>query len=166
MLEKLYPNAYFPSLAGVNWSLLKSRGIKGLILDLDNTITHWNSNYIDEQTRQLIASLQEQGFRICILSNNSGARVEKVASALKVSFVAGARKPSRKAFLRCIEEMGCGINEIAVIGDQVFTDVLGGNRAGLYTILVAPLDKKEYFGTRISRRAEFFILPFIKRRLK
>lgn len=166
MLKKLYPDRYCQSLFQINWQQLHQHGIKALIFDLDNTITLWNSNHIDSSTRELIARLKELGFRMCILSNNSPARVETVAETLNIFYVARARKPSRKAYRQCLALMQCEGAETAVIGDQIFTDVLGGNRAGLYTILVAPRDKREYLGTRLSRRAEFFILPFIKRRLK
>ncbi len=166
MLRKLYPDIYLQSIFHIDWLELRRKGFRAIIIDLDNTVTLWNSNFIDIETGDLISNLKKLGYSICILSNNSHVRVEAVARTLGVCYVARARKPGIRSYMRCIELLNSTTNETLVIGDQIFTDILGGNRAGLYTILVKPLNKKEYFGTKLSRSLEFFILPFIKRRLK
>lgn len=138
---------------------------KAFILDLDNTITGWNSNDITAEVLDWFVLIKERGFKACILSNNGEARVVQVADQLGIPFVHRAQKPRRGAFYRAMEILEVTPDQTAVIGDQIFTDILGGNRAGLYTILVVPLFKKEFAGTKISRMMEYFVLKRLKKQI-
>ena len=164
MMNKLYPHLYVAALADIPLEALKYRGIKALIFDLDNTITEWNSNVVESQVGEWFKTIKTAGFKACILSNNKKQRCLAVADHLKIPFIYKANKPRRGAFYRAMELMAVRPEETAVIGDQIFTDVLGGNRAGLYTILVTPLTKKEFMGTKISRAMEKMVLYRLKRR--
>ncbi len=158
MARLLYPDLYYDTLFDIPLVQLKKRGIKGIIVDLDNTITHWNSREITEEVCAWFEQVEKLGLKACILSNNGEKRVLEVAEKLNLPYIHKAQKPRRFAFYLAVERMGLKKEETAMIGDQIFTDVLGGNRAGLITILVTPLGKKEFVGTKISRLLETFIL--------
>lgn len=154
----LYPDLYVDSLLDIPLTELQRKNIKAFILDLDNTITEWNSNHIREEIVTWFKSILDQGFKACILSNNGQERVVQVAQSLGIPFISRAQKPRRGAFRRAVSLMGVKAEETAVIGDQIFTDVLGGNRAGLFTILVVPIARREFVGTKFSRAMEYFVL--------
>lgn len=165
MFSKLYPDIYVQSLQDVPLHELKEQNIKAFILDLDNTITEWNSNEITEEVHQWFERIKAEGLKACILSNNGEKRILQVAEALNIPYIHRAQKPRRGGYHRAINHMQVKPEETAVIGDQIFTDILGGNRAGLYTILVVPIASKEFMGTKISRLLETLVLPKIKKRV-
>lgn len=160
----LYPDLYVDSLLDIPLEQLKTQKIKAFILDLDNTITEWNSNHIPEEVGIWFETIHRHGLKACILSNNGQERVLKVADSLGIPYIYRAQKPRRGAFHRAVALMGAEIEETAVVGDQIFTDVLGGNRAGLYTILVVPIARREFLGTKFSRAMEYFVLRRLAKR--
>lgn len=165
MAKILYPDLYVDSLSDIPLAQLREAGKNSFILDLDNTVTEWNSNEISTQVTAWFAQIKEEGFRACIISNNGAKRVEKVAGSLDIPFISRAVKPRRAAFLRAVSLLGVQPDEAVVIGDQIFTDIMGGNRAGLFTILVEPIARREFIGTKISRALEYFVLKQIKKHL-
>ena len=164
-MKILYPDMYVSSLKEIDIQFLKGIGIKGVIFDLDNTLLPWNSNNLQSDIIDWFYKLKEAEFKICILSNNKRNRVMNFCDIFKVPGVYKARKPRRKAFLKAMRLLGTLPQETAMIGDQVFTDIIGANRAGMYTILVKPISKREFIGTRIvNRKLEKFVLWRIKRK--
>lgn len=166
MTNKLYPRMYVNTLLDIPLEELWSRGIRAFILDMDNTITEWNSQELRFEVEAWFSAIKQQGFKACILSNNGERRILGVAERLGIPFIHRARKPLRGSFMRAVTLMAAKPAEVAVIGDQIFTDVLGGNRSGLYTILVKPLAKSEFYGTKISRAMEFFVLHRYNRKYR
>ena len=150
----LCPNIIINSLYDIELKALQQMGIRGIIFDLDNTIIPWDSPNMSPDIIQWIKALLSQGFKICLVSNNMGKRVQTIAAIFGIPFVSRAYKPAKSGFRQAIVKMELTENQVAVVGDQLFTDVLGGNRLGLYTIWVAPLSAKEFFGTKITRRLE------------
>lgn len=165
MFKNFYPDLYVVSLADIPLLELKADGKSAFILDLDNTVTEWNSSEITAEVAEWFAQIKAEGFKACIISNNGAKRVEKVANVLGIPFISRAVKPRRGAFLRAVSLMEVSPHEAVVIGDQIFTDIMGGNRAGLFTILVEPIARREFFGTKISRLMEYFVLKQIKQHL-
>ena len=135
---------------------LRRRGVRGLIFDLDNTITAWHSMEISPEVREWFATLPEQGFSACILSNSHQERVLPMGRTLSLPALHMARKPLVTGYLRACREVGLKPEEVAISGDQLLTDIWGGNRAGLTTVLLTELiDNREFLGTRLfSRRVE------------
>ncbi|MEG6615862.1 YqeG family HAD IIIA-type phosphatase [Peptococcaceae bacterium 1198_IL3148] len=160
-----YPNMYVSSLTNINIDKLKKIGIKAILFDLDNTLVPWNSNDLAKETAEWFASLQRAGFKTCILSNNSQQRVAGMCDVLAIPGLHKASKPRRRAFCRAMQMLNVKPEETAMVGDQVFTDVLGGNRLGLFTILVVPMSSHEFIGTRINRQFEKIVLRRIKHQL-
>ncbi|BCV21820.1 YqeG family HAD IIIA-type phosphatase [Moorella sp. Hama-1] len=155
-IKLLQPDLYVRSLCDIPLALLKDQGIRGLIIDLDNTVTEWGRATLDRGVRRWFADLKEQGIKACLVSNNRSSRVKKVADALGIPGISRAGKPRRRAFRQAMAVMDTKTGSTAVIGDQVFTDILGGNRLGMYTILVMPINSREFFGTRMMRHVERF----------
>ncbi len=101
---------------------------------------------------------------MCFVSNNSDLRVKEIADLVDIPFVAWAKKPRRRSFRKAMALMATKPEQTAVVGDQIFTDILGGNRLGLFTVLVSPISRKEFVGTRLVRLLEKIILERNKRR--
>lgn len=166
MFSFLYPRVFVDSILDIPLKRLRELNINAFILDLDNTVTEWNSIVVREEVSQWFRLIKQEGFKACILSNNGEQRIVAVAKTLGIPYVHRAQKPRRKGYRRALSLMGVSAGETAVIGDQIFTDVLGGNRAGLFTILVKPIARKEFMGTKISRGMEFFVLHHLRRKMK
>lgn len=160
-MKLLRPRACAGSLFEITPASLKQRGIRGVILDLDNTLTPWAEKEVSPQAQVWVESLREAGLRVCLFSNNRKERGEALAKSLGLLCIFSARKPRKRAFRQALALLGTSPEETAVIGDQIFTDMLGGNRAGLYTILVPPLSKREFIGTRFMRLLEKIVWPFV-----
>lgn len=162
-LELLYPQQQLDSIFDLDTAALRSRGIRGIIADMDNTLVPWYDRTVYPRLVSWLARLKKEGFRLCIVSNNTRERGGKLALELGIPAVWYAIKPRRRAFRRALQIMDLGAPETAVLGDQIFTDVLGGNRLGLYTILVAPISDKEFIWTRFIRRLERRVLDHFRK---
>ncbi len=158
MLENLKPKLYVDSIYHINFEKLKKIGIKGIIIDLDNTITEWNNPELPQKAIDWFNKMLDDGLKACIASNNSESRVVTAAGKLGIPYIAKAKKPRKAAFKRAMEKMGTSPDTTAVVGDQIFTDILGGNRLNLFTILVVPINTKEFIGTRLVRIIERRVL--------
>lgn len=158
MLKLLTPNAYLDSLFELNMEQIKKLNIKGLIIDIDNTLVQWDKKYASEKVIAWLRNLELEGFKVCLVSNNSEDRVVKFNEQLKLPAIHRAIKPRVQAFEKALNLMGTTPETTAVIGDQIFTDILGGNRMRLYTILVVPLEGQELWWTTIVRKVERRVL--------
>ncbi|MGC8667587.1 MAG: YqeG family HAD IIIA-type phosphatase [Chthonomonadales bacterium] len=144
---------------------LRKAGFRAVLLDVDNTLVGWQRTDIPHAVRKWIWDLKQQGLRICLVSNTRHPRrLEALAAELEVPFVRQALKPGRRGFLAALEQLGVAPSAAVMIGDQMFTDVLGGNRAGVATILVRPMHRREFVGTKVSRLAEGIVLAVLRRR--
>lgn len=165
MWNMLGPQLYVDSIFAIPLDDLWCRGIRGLIFDVDNTLTGWRGKELDPETLEWFAKLAEIGFKVCLVSNSSQQeRVMAFGHLLKVCAIPRACKPMGRAFREALKNLKTGPARTAVIGDQIFTDILGGNRLGLYTILVAPLSKEEFIGTKCVRLLERLVIRALTRR--
>lgn len=158
MFDILKPKLYVDSIYQIDFEKLKNRGIKGVVIDLDNTITEWNNPELPKKAFDWFTKMKDHDLKACLASNNNESRVVIVAAKLGIPYIAKANKPRSSAFKKAMEKMGTDQKNTAVIGDQIFTDILGGNRLGLFTILVVPLNTKEFIGTRFVRIIERKVL--------
>lgn len=158
----LYPKAYFSSVLDITIQFLIKHKIKALILDVDNTLIDKDRN-LSEETIAWAKDLRGQGTKMYILSNtNDKHKVEEVAQKLALPFEYFALKPFKKGFKRVQKAIQEKPEQIAVVGDQIFTDVIGGNRLHMFTILVDPISPKDYWYTAWKRPIE----EKIKRKIK
>jgi len=166
MLEKFFPVLIADSINHIDIDDLKSKNVKGLILDIDNTLVPNHVAEADENAVRWIEKVKSSGFKVCIVSNATKQRVVKFNEKLKVFAIHRAMKPGSKAFLKAKRLMDLKENEIAVIGDQIFTDVYGGNKVGMVTILVKPIDRHEALFVKLKRFPEKFVLKKYEARKK
>ena len=163
----LYPKAYFESVKEITIDFLNKNKIKALILDVDNTILDFDKN-IPEGIDKWCEDLKKQGIKFCILSNsNHKEKVKMVARKLDIPYFYFATKPLKRGFKRAIAKLEEKNENIAAVGDQIFTDVIGANRCKMFSILVKPIGEKDILVTKIKRPLENFIIKrYIKRNKK
>lgn len=158
MLKRLYPREYVSSIYHIDVSRLWKDGKRAIITDLDNTLVRWNAPSATPKLVSWLKMVQDVGFKVCILSNNDHLRVTEFAQPLGLPALDMAKKPRLRGFQRALSLLQVSAKETVMIGDQVFTDVFGGNRMGMYTVLVMPIHEQEYIGTRVMRRMERIVL--------
>ena len=163
MYEKLIPDMIVENIYQIDLDFLKEKGITSLVLDIDNTLVPQKSKFPDKQTIEWLEKMKEEGFKICLISNNTKRRVNEFKEKVGVPGIAWAIKPRKGAFKKALKILNAKPNETALIGDQIFTDIFGGKRAGLYTILVKPLSEEELGWTKLMRKAEKHVLKRIER---
>ncbi|MGX4669663.1 YqeG family HAD IIIA-type phosphatase [Cerasibacillus sp. JNUCC 74] len=166
MLKKFLPNEHVKSIFEIHPSALKEKGIKGIITDLDNTLVAWDVKDATSEVIQWFQLMKEHDIKVTIISNNNSERVRVFSEPLDTPFVFSARKPLTKAFKTTAKKMGLKKEEIVVIGDQILTDIFGGNIAGFYTILVVPIIQTDGRLTRINRKIERRILAYMRKKGK
>ncbi|NLY56305.1 MAG: YqeG family HAD IIIA-type phosphatase [Firmicutes bacterium] len=154
LLRKFCPHERVDSLDQIDLAALYDAGMRGIIVDIDNTLVAWDSDTIGESSRAWVFKAKELGYAVCLVSNGRTERVQRLAAELGVPGFANAIKPRKKGFLQALAALGTPPEQTAIVGDQIFTDVLGGNRTGLYTIWVRPLSDKELVTTQFMRRLE------------
>ena len=150
----LKPKAYFSKVQDITIQFLIKNKIKALILDVDNTLIDYHKN-LSEDVIKWALDLQGQGIKLYILSNsNHMEKIKTVAEKINVPYVGFARKPLKVGFLKVKKELNIEEKSIGVVGDQIFTDIIGGNRCKMFTILVDPVDKKDFWYTAWKRPIE------------
>jgi HAD superfamily phosphatase (TIGR01668 family) len=153
------PDRFAPRLHDVSLAELEARGIRGLIVDLDNTLLGFRETELGAEHLAWVAEAHDRGMRIVMLSNNFTERVTGIAAKLGVGCIPNALKPLPFGFVRAVRYLGLPRRAVAVVGDQLFTDVLGGKICGLYTILTEPIEAKDFAITRMFRYFERLMLP-------
>lgn len=154
----LTPDRYVSSVHAVDLDELRASGIRALLLDLDNTLLPRDTNVVPDELKGWAADLCRRGFSACLVSNNWHERVGRVADELGFELVDKAIKPLPFAFRAALRRLGATPAEAAVIGDQIFTDILGGNALGMRTVLVSPLSATDLPHTLFLRAIEARIL--------
>lgn len=165
MFRKFYPNEYLDSAYVINFEQLKNDGFRGVIFDIDNTLV-MHGEPADERAAALFDKLRKLGFDTCLVSNNKKVRVEGFANQVGSKFIFKAGKPSVKGYGRAMELMGTDRENTVFVGDQLFTDVFGANRAGIRTILVKPINPKEEIQIVLKRYLEKIVLFFYQRSIR
>lgn len=150
----LYPKEYFNNVREISLDFLKKNEIKALILDVDNTLIDYDKN-LAEETIKWAENLKKEGIKLCILSNsNKKEKVKTVAEKLKIEYEYFGKKPLKMGFKKVQKKLQEKPENIGVVGDQIFTDIVGGNRCKMFTILVEPIAEKDIWITLIKRPIE------------
>ena len=144
---------------------LAEEGYKGLIFDIDNTLVPHGAP-ADEQAARLFVRLKKLGYQCCLLSNNQLPRVELFNKDVQVHFIENAHKPAVRNYRKAMELMGTDEHNTIFVGDQIFTDIYGANRAGIRTIMVKPIHPKEEIQIVLKRYLEKIVLYFYRRSLR
>lgn len=154
MRNRFFPDDYIKSIFEIDTDALTQKGIKAIIFDIDNTLVSYDVEEAPKEIINFFKELQEKGFKICLFSNNSKERVIRFNSGLKVIAIHRANKPLTRKFKLAMKLLKTDKTSTAIVGDQIFTDVYGGNRAGMMTILVVPVSDKDELITKVKRGIE------------
>ncbi|MCD8223120.1 MAG: YqeG family HAD IIIA-type phosphatase [Clostridiales bacterium] len=164
-LEHFYPGEWIDSAYDIAWEDWYRRGFRGVIFDIDNTLVEHDAP-ADARARKLFARLRKMGFATCLLSNNREPRVASFAKAVGGSaYIHKAGKPGIKNYKKAMQLMHTDKRTTLFVGDQLFTDVYGANRAGIYSILVKPINPREEIQIILKRYPEKLILHFYQKKI-
>lgn len=162
VLRKFYPNEYRESVYQIDFEKYYKKGYRGIMFDIDNTLVPHNAP-ADDRAVLLLKKLRKIGFRVCLLSNNKEKRVADFSRAVGSEFyIHMANKPSRSGYRRAMAKMGTDQINTLFVGDQLFTDIYGANRAGVRSILVKPMNPKEEIQIVLKRQLENVVLHFYR----
>ncbi len=165
MLEIFYPKRMAESAYEIPYKKLYNSGIRGVIFDIDNTLVPHGAP-ADQRALSLFADFHRMGMKTCLLSNNKEPRVASFAAQVDSPYIYKGGKPSVKGYQESMKKMGTTVSDTIFVGDQLFTDVYGANRTGLYSYLVKPIHPKEEIQIVLKRYLEAIVLFFYKRSLK
>ena len=155
----LGPDRFVARLADIPHETLEEMGFLGLIVDLDNTLMGFREDRVGAENLAWIERAHDRGFKMVIVSNNFTDRVTSIAAQLRIACIPNALKPLPFGVMRAMRMLKLPRKKIAVVGDQLFTDVLSGKLCGLYTILTEPIEDKDFPLTRVFRFFERLMLP-------
>ena len=157
-MEKYVPDMYQKSIFTIDYQKLQTNGIKCILFDLDNTIAPVNEKRPSQRVIDLFSNLKERGFIVVIFSNSHKSRLQPFKDETGVEYCPFACKPKSKKFYEVMNQYNVDESEVAIIGDQMLTDILGGNRVGITTILIQPISKSDFIGTKFNRVLESIII--------
>jgi len=157
-MSLFYPTLVLPEISEVTPKLLEKLGVTALILDVDNTLALNGVADPDTKALEWLARMKAGGYPMVILSNNHLPRVRSFAHKLGLNYIASGKKPLTGGYRKITRDLGKKPEEIAIIGDQIFTDVLGANIFGCKCLLISPLKEEDGFFYKIKRGMEKGIL--------
>ena len=146
-MNKYIPNMYYKNIYEINYKLLKEKGIKCILFDLDNTLVEPHTKHSNEKLQKLFIELKKD-FKVIIFSNSFITRLLPFKKELEVDINHTSLKPLKHSFNKVLKKYKFNKDEVAIIGDQIFTDIIGGNNVGINTILVDSITVKDFFITK------------------
>ncbi|WP_273319437.1 YqeG family HAD IIIA-type phosphatase [Vallitalea guaymasensis] len=166
MLERFFPSEYTDSIRQINYRKLYDEGYRGILFDIDNTLVPYDMEHPNKEIIDLFEDIKKIGFKIALVSNNNKIRVTTFNEKLKVFAVHKALKPMTRNLKRAMQAIKTNKKNTVLVGDQIFTDIYGGNRIKIKTILVVPIAEKEEWITKIKRNTEKKIIKAYLKRVK
>ncbi|MCM1497752.1 MAG: YqeG family HAD IIIA-type phosphatase [Clostridium sp.] len=155
-MNLFFPNCYYDKKEDIPIEKYYEQGYRGILFDIDNTLVP-HDEPVDEAARIIVRRLKELGFGICLISNNDEERVKTFADPLGVEYVYKAWKPAKRGYLEGMKRLGTDTDDTLFVGDQIFTDIWGANRAGIFSILLEPINPKEEIQIILKRIPERFV---------
>jgi len=162
----LAPDYYYESVFQIPYDELFKKNIRGLIFDIDNTLTRFDEKHPPAKIVALLKKLERMGFRICLCTNNTNKRLLSFSENLNYPGIANAIKPLARGLRYAMKTMGTSPTNTAIIGDQLLSDIWAGKNAKITTILVKPITDKDFFFVKIKRVVERFMLKKFFNELK
>lgn len=165
---KFIPSEYQKSVKNIDFLHLYQQGFRAVFIDIDNTLVSYKEHELTTELIEFLKGIEALGFEVVLISNNNQNRVETFVGKHPYAYVFSARKPLKKGFKRGLSLIKTqNPKQIVHIGDQLMTDIYGGNRMGFYTILVSAIERKsDILPTRINRRIEKFFIKKVKKHQK
>lgn len=159
-----YPKFYYKNVQSIDLNELYKLGIRGIILDVDNTLIDYK-RIMPDGIKEWVDDAKKSNFKVYILSNsNRKDKILKVAEDLDLEYIMCAAKPFRRGYIKVLKNLDLPAEKCVAVGDQLFTDVIGANRMNINSIYVEPINKKEYWYTRWKRPIEEWILECYRRK--
>ena len=163
-MKKLKPDLIYQGVPYISYEELKEKGVEGILLDVDNTLIDYTKT-LSQEMIDWVYNAKKEGFKVCILSNsNKMEKIIPISEKLGIKYISFAKKPAKSGYLKASKLLDLEVDKLAMIGDQVFTDVLGANRVGMTSIYVEPINKKEYWYTKWKRPIESLVLACFKKK--
>lgn len=164
MLEIFKPTWMVKTIYSVSPVQLKKQGIRAVFSDLDNTLIAWNNPNGTPELKKWMKDLQEANIPLIVISNNSKERVAKATKNLNLPFVSRSLKPLSFGINRARQKLGLKKDEVVMVGDQLMTDIVASNQAGVRSILVQPILDTDKWDTRINRYFERHVWKQLKKK--
>lgn len=161
-MKGLYPKEYVNSTYEIDFETLYEKGYRGVIFDIDNTLVPHGAP-ADDKAIAFFERMRKIGYQTLMLSNNKEPRVKMFCDAVGAPYIYKAGKPSVEGYQKAMEKMGTNVKNTLFVGDQIFTDVWGANRSGIYSFLVKPIHPKEEIQIVLKRYLEKIVLFCYKR---
>ena len=163
-MRRFCPDHHVSSVSAIEPDTLLEAGIQAVLLDLDNTLVAWRGSELPNHTEEWVELCKRAGLRLCLVSNTRNLpRLKALSERLGIPYVRGRMKPAKDGFILALALVNTAPQHAVMVGDQLFTDILGANRVGMRSIWVERLHPKEFFGTKISRMAERLLLRTLRR---
>ena len=156
------PDIKLKRVTDITPNILKKRNIKALILDVDNTLSTHHGQVLTDGLEAWLTLMRESGILMTVLSNSTTKRLEPFAEKIGLDFISLGLKPLPFGYLRALKRLGTKRRETAIVGDQIFTDTLGGNLIGLNTVLLTPIKPESSLRFRMKRRVEVWLIKKLK----
>lgn len=157
------PTRYFDKKEDIPIEEYYEQGYRGILFDIDNTLVP-HDEPVDDKAYIFVERLKALGFGICLISNNDEERVRTFADPLGVKYVYKAWKPKREGYLKGMEVLGTDLSNTLFVGDQIFTDIWGANRANMYSILLDPINPREEIQIILKRIPEKLVKGIYRRK--
>jgi HAD superfamily phosphatase (TIGR01668 family) len=166
LLKRFFPSEYVDSIHEIDYDKLFKNGYRGIMFDVDNTLVPYDMEHPNDEIIDLFIKLKEIGFQVALVSNNNEVRITKFNEKLGVYAIHKALKPMTRNLKKAMQELKTNKKNTVLVGDQIFTDIYGGNRLKLKTILVVPISDKEEWITKIKRSTEKRIINAYLKKVK
>ena len=152
------PDIKLPRVTDISLELLKKRNITALILDVDNTLSTHHGQVLTDGLSEWLEEMKNGGILLTVLSNSNSKRLTPFAQKIGLDFISLGLKPLPFGYWRALKRLGTKKENTAIVGDQIFTDTLGGNIVGLNTILLTPIKPEASLRFRMKRRVEAYLI--------
>lgn len=152
------PNIKLPRVTDITLEILNKYNITALILDVDNTLSTHHGQVLTDGLEVWLDTMKKAGIKLTVLSNSNSKRLTPFAEKIGLDFISLGLKPLPFGYLRALKRLGVKKQNAAIVGDQIFTDTLGGNLIGLNTILLTPIKPETSLRFRMKRKVESFLI--------
>ncbi len=156
------PNIKLERITNISIDILKKYNIDSLILDVDNTLSTHHGQVLTDGLEDWLDTMRQNGIKMTVLSNSTTKRLEPFAKKIGLNFISLGLKPLPFGYLRALKRLGTKRKNTAIVGDQIFTDVLGGNLVGLKTVLLTPIKPETSLRFRLKRKVEAWLIKVLK----
>lgn len=156
------PNIKLDKITDISVELLNKYNINALILDVDNTLSTHHGQVLTNGLEDWLKMMRKNNVKLTILSNSKSKRVEPFAKRISLDYISLGLKPLPFGYLRAVRALACKRKNTAIVGDQIFTDIIGGNVVGVKTIWLTPIEPEPMLSFRIRRKLEAYLTKLLK----